>query len=317
MSNGEKECPICEARRTADPDEADQMKPTLRALCWVIDRQNEKAGPQAWSMPNSLFKEISERSVPRKSGKLLPIDHDEKGHDVLFSREGTKKRTKYSAVEVIAEPTPIHDDEDKQEGWLEYITDNPLPDILNYYDAEHIDKVLHGASARRDAEEEEDEDRAPRRGRRVRGEEDEAVAERDEDAPRRGRRAREEEAEEDTPRSGRRGRKEAEEEEESDDPPSRRAERAASRRSRAEEDEEEGGGVPRRRLRRSGEEEEEEDTGGRANGSRRRAAAEEEEEEAPRSSRRRRAAPEEDEDEEAPPPTRRARGAVERARAGR
>src|SRR5690348_3144844 len=46
---GEK-CPVCEARRDAvDEEEARELKPSKRFLCYVIDRDNEKAGPQVWS----------------------------------------------------------------------------------------------------------------------------------------------------------------------------------------------------------------------------------------------------------------------------
>lgn len=148
--NGEV-CPICEARRnTRDEEEQDQLKPSYRCLCWVIDRDNEKAGPSVWGMPMTLFRDINSRSVDKKSNTPILIDDPEEGYDIVFNREGTDMRTKYTAVEVLREASPIHDDERLQARWLEYVQANPLPDCLVLYDAEHIEKVLFGKVSRKD-----------------------------------------------------------------------------------------------------------------------------------------------------------------------
>lgn len=188
-------CPVCEARRDATDDERDQMKPQGRFLCWAIDRDNEKAGPQVWSMPITVFREINIRSVDKKHNTPIPIDDPEEGYDVVFSREGTGIKTKYSAFEVMRDASPLHDDEKLQTRWLDYISEHPLPDILQYYDAAHIESVLFGRAERGasddvDAPEEtpvrrgaragtgDDRDAArggaPRRAARGRSDEDEA-----------------------------------------------------------------------------------------------------------------------------------------------
>lgn len=146
-------CPVCEARRnTNDTDEADQFKASYRCLCWVIDRDNEKAGPMVWSMPVSLFREINARSVDKKSNTPILIDDPEEGYDVVFNRAGTGIKTKYTAVEVMREPSPLHEDEKLQGRWLAHITEHSLPSVLNFFEAEHIEKVLFGKVARRPAE---------------------------------------------------------------------------------------------------------------------------------------------------------------------
>ena len=148
-------CPVCEARSaTRDEEEMDQLRPAYRSLCWVIDRDNEKAGPQIWSMPITLFRDINARSVDKKSNTPILIDDPEEGYDIVFSRSGTDIKTKYTAVEVMREPTPLHDDEKLQNRWLDYIEDHPLPDVLVYYDYEHIEKVLFGKAERRKPDEE-------------------------------------------------------------------------------------------------------------------------------------------------------------------
>jgi hypothetical protein len=166
-------CPVCEARRqTTDEDESDQLKPSYRCLCWVIDRDNEKAGPMVWSMPISLFRDINARSVDKKSNAPILIDDPEEGYDIVFNRAGTDKRTKYTAVEVMREASPLHDDEKLQKRWLDYVQEHPLPSILNFFDAAQIEKVLFGkARKEEESEEVESETRPSRRGRSEREEE--------------------------------------------------------------------------------------------------------------------------------------------------
>lgn len=232
---GKGTCPICEARRDADEDERDQLKPSWRALAWVIDRSNEKAGPQVWSMPVSVFREINLRSVDKKHNTPIPIDSPSEGYDITFSREGTGIKTKYEAFEVDRDSTPLHDDEEVEDKWLDYIEEHPLPDILNFYEPGHIEKVLFGkATARAADDEEESEERAPRGDGR---------------AARSSRRARSEaDDEEDTSRSSRRARREPDDEEPDEEPDEPDEEEAAPHRTRSkskdddpeEESEEEG-----------------------------------------------------------------------------
>lgn len=158
-------CPVCEARREAtDDDERDQLRPSSRSLCWVIDRDNEKAGPMVWSLPITLFKDIIGRSIDKKSNVPILIDDPEEGYDVVFNRTGAGLKTKYSGVEVLRDGSPIHEDEKLQERWLEYVQDNSLPEILVFYPAEHIEKTLSGRSVKR----EDDDPTEDRRGGRAR-----------------------------------------------------------------------------------------------------------------------------------------------------
>lgn len=202
-----EECPICEARRNATDEEADELKASMRPLCWVIDRDNEKAGPQLWSLPNTLFREINLRSVDKKSNAPILIDDPEEGYDIVFTRTGTGLTTKYSGVEVLRDACPLHDDQKKQDAWLNYILDNPLPDMLNYYDEDYLKKVLFGKADRRSAEaDSEDEDEGTSRGGRSR-----RSAPKEDEKPSRGRRQpvedeEDEDADEDSPPvRGRRG----------------------------------------------------------------------------------------------------------------
>lgn len=237
-------CPICEARREATGEEADDLKPSMRPLCWVIDRDNEKAGPQLWSLPNTLFREINLRSVDKKSNAALLIDHPDEGYDIAFTRTGTGLTTNYSGVEVLREQCPIHDDPKKQDAWMAYIVDNPLPDTLNFYDAEYIEKVLFGKADRRKVETDEDEDEdegTSRRGSRRATKEDKSPPAR---RPRNAPPPEEDDDKDDAPppRSRRGAAKQEEDEDppfdvDEDDPPPRG--KTASRRAPSPDDDEE------------------------------------------------------------------------------
>lgn len=250
----EEPCPVCEARAAAtDEDEAYALKVGYRALSWVIDRDNEKAGPLIFSMPLTLFKEVNARSVDKKSNAVIQVDNPEDGYDVTFTREGEKLRTKYTAVEVARDPTPLSENQKLFDRWLEYIQGFPLPDVLVFYPPEHIEKVLFG-QGRAKKKDDEDEDEQPKRSRPSRSRRDEE--EEEEEEPKRSTRRtgrskadEEEEEEEETPKRTARTRLKAEPEEEEEQP--------KSRRKPVEEEEEED--TPKRSSRRAAEPEEEEE----------------------------------------------------------
>ncbi len=188
-------CPICDAYR----DEAiDSLKPKDRVLTWLIDRDDEKSGPKLWAMPMSNSKDISGESMVKGSGELLAIDDPEEGYDVYFIREGTKRNTRYKQFDVARDPSPLSKDSKKMDKWLDYVTENPLPNLLKFYDPEHLEKVLSGQASAREEAEDEGEERSSRRGGRN--------SDRDDAPPsRRGRRD-EPNADDPPPRSSRRGR---------------------------------------------------------------------------------------------------------------
>ena len=195
------DCAVCEARLSSkDEDEINAYKPSYRPACWMIDRDNEKAGPQVWPMPVTVFQEINARGKDKKSGKPIFVDDWHKGYDIVFTKTGEGLRTKYSGVEIMRDDSPLHDEEALMEAWRDYIEDNPLPSVLQYYDSDHVHKVLYGKSVAahvEDEDEDEDEDKAPRRRarpkavRRAEVEDEDGVEDEDEEeAPRRSRVAR-------------------------------------------------------------------------------------------------------------------------------
>jgi hypothetical protein len=171
-------CPICEARlATRDQDERQALALSEVHLAWVIDRNNEKIGPQVWRVPSKKIRnEVANRAKDRKTGQVLDVDREDEGYDISFIREGEGLKTNYTAVEIDRDPSPLHDDPKVMDKWLDDIMANPLPTVLNYYEADYIEKVLGGQVSREDKEEEaEQEAPRPRRFRAATEEETQPV----------------------------------------------------------------------------------------------------------------------------------------------
>lgn len=148
-----EDCPICQERLQAEKEgEADYAKslaPTKRVFVWVIDRNNEDAGPLIWSMPWTVDRDICKLSID-DSGEIIYIDDPEKGYDVLVSREGEGVQTRYNGIQIARRTSPLGKDE-----WLEFVIKNPLSECLHYYDASYIKSIFIGKPKHEEEEEEE------------------------------------------------------------------------------------------------------------------------------------------------------------------
>lgn len=162
-----EQCPICEERavatRKGDEDYAKELAPTRRVLVYVVDRDHEKDGVQAWAMPQSLDRDITKVSIDRRSGDVLPIDHPDEGYDIIFEREGQSTKTKYLGVQVDRRDSRLGDDR-----WLEFAQENPLPNQLVYYSYDHIKSAFTGGGGggSRDSRDERGRDERDRDDRR-------------------------------------------------------------------------------------------------------------------------------------------------------
>jgi hypothetical protein len=271
-----KRCEICETRNElADDDEeaAKEIKPGLRILAWVIDRDEERVGPQLYAMPQSkVEKELQARSRDKKTGAGILIDDPDDGFDISFIKEGSKLTTTYRAVDIDRDPTPLHDNSKTMAKWLDYIDEFPLPSVLKFYDNDYLESILQGKGKGDEEKDKDDEkeERSERKSRRSRDEDEDTKSDRD-----MGRRSRSRdddgETEERSSRVSNRSRRDEPEEEE-----------RRPRRARDEEPEEE----PRSRRSRDKEEEEPEERGQRTERSERRRDRDEPEERDERSVRR-------------------------------
>lgn len=151
-----------ELKRTGDAsdDEIKKMQAKRRVLVFIIDRDDEKEGVQAWAMPWTLDKDISVLSVDKSTGEVLPIDDPEQGYDVEFVKEGEKERTKYVGLSVARRSNSLGPAK-----WLDYAIDNPLPDQLQYFTYDEIAKVFGGGGAHRGRSEDGRDDRQRDSGR--------------------------------------------------------------------------------------------------------------------------------------------------------
>lgn len=149
-----KRCPVCEKFRaltaSGDTDEANAIKVGKRVVVWIVDRDDEAAGPIIWAMPAfKVEREIQALSTDEDGG-IIRVDNPDEGFDISFSRQGAKLNTNYVGVRIARSESPLADDAEQQEEWLKFITENPLPSVLHYYDAAYIDNVLNGQQPEED-----------------------------------------------------------------------------------------------------------------------------------------------------------------------
>lgn len=146
------------ARRTGDEETVKQLAPRDRVGVWLIDRLAPDDGPQFWAMPQSFDKALASASTDEDTGEIVYIDDPDDGCDVRFHKEGTGLTTKYPGEKIkLQKPGPLSEAPGEAAGWLEYIVERPIPEILNFYSYDHISQVFNGAApAKPDVEDEDD-----------------------------------------------------------------------------------------------------------------------------------------------------------------
>lgn len=141
-------CPICEERERAasagEEDLADDLRPNQRVAVYVIDRAQEGKGPLLWNLPAGLDKDIIKLCIDPSSGEVLPVDDPNDGYDLNFTREGEGLKTKYKGIQFSRKPSPLADDPDVAEEWLQHIVDHRIDNCLQYFEYDYMEKVLAG-----------------------------------------------------------------------------------------------------------------------------------------------------------------------------
>jgi hypothetical protein len=173
--HGKGEDPIAEARKEAaqegEKDFAKKLQPSQRILYWIIDRNDEDEGPLLWAAPFTFDKSLSNLCIDEDTKEVIFIDDPQKGRDVRFYKEGSGLKTTYDSSKMkVLGVSSINEDEGIEEEWLEYITENPLPSVLNFYEYDHIKASFDGRIGSFDSD---DEDEKPNRKRKPSKEEDE------------------------------------------------------------------------------------------------------------------------------------------------
>jgi hypothetical protein len=293
-----------EAQREGDKDFAKKLNPSQRILYWIIDRNDEDEGPLLWAAPFTFDKSLSNLCIDEETKDVMFIDDPQEGCDVRFYKEGQGLLTKYDPSKMkLLKSSTIHEDEGQENDWLDFIHENPLPDVLNFYDYDHIKMTFDGQIGSRDDDDDEkpaarkrpsnrDDDAAPQRRTQRGGGEDDAE---DRPAPRSGRQRIQRDADDDAADQPR-GRRNARDTEADDEP-------APSRRSTRKPDPEEDNETPRSRSRSRVDEDEERPARGRVS-SRQQEEPEDDE------------ASEEEAEDEDPPSTRRTSKSKDEGRGG-
>jgi len=146
--------PLDEARKEAEKEGnkklADSLKPSKRVGFYLIDRMAEDEGVQFWAAPWTVDKAFCGIAIDEESGAATMVDHPDEGYDISFHKEGTGMTTKYPAekMRIKRTATPLSEDETQANEWLSFVQENPIPDILNFYDYAHIAAAFEGHTPR-------------------------------------------------------------------------------------------------------------------------------------------------------------------------
>lgn len=140
-------CPICQevARMRADgeTDDAKRIDCKERLVCWIIDRSDRDETPALYSMPATLYKDINALCYSSRTGKAIFVDNPDDGYDITIRRTGTKINTRY-LPQVDREPTAVTGDPEKYKELEDFVQDNQIPDCLQFFDAEYLERALSG-----------------------------------------------------------------------------------------------------------------------------------------------------------------------------
>lgn len=140
-------CGLCEIHSKLARDgkklEADAIRASSRAVAWVIDREHEEKGPQLFMFPASLEQTIWNICKDKETGRMRYIDDPINGHTVFLTRVGDDEKTKW-LPEIAPSVTPLSNNPEQMAKWLQFVTDNPLPGILQFYPDGYIQEVFSG-----------------------------------------------------------------------------------------------------------------------------------------------------------------------------
>jgi hypothetical protein len=160
-----KSCPACEERKSAtaagEEDYADALRPNERVAVFVIDRSAEGKGPQLWNVAGGMDKDILKLLRDPGTGEVLPVDDPENGYDLSFIREGTGLKTKYKGLQFARRDSPLSDDPEEGQKWLDYVVEHRLDEQLIYFEADYISNVLAGQPPPKTADKPNGTDTAP------------------------------------------------------------------------------------------------------------------------------------------------------------
>ena len=145
---GAGDCPLMalynEACKNNDNEARKKFLPARHALMWVIDRDDEAAGPKLFRASPTVFKNIVACFKNSRTKKQY-IPYAEDGYDVQFTMELQKNGIPMPVgVQRDGDTSPIHEDDDTVNEWLSFVQQNPLRDIVQFYSKESILAYVNG-----------------------------------------------------------------------------------------------------------------------------------------------------------------------------
>jgi hypothetical protein len=150
----QKPCPVCEElQQTQDKKLKSEIQVNRRVAVWVIDRTEEQAGPKLFLMAQTIDTELLLQARGEDIGETLWIDDPKNGYDILFTKVGEKKNTKYEGIKISRNTSPLSLDPKQYDAWIQYIQEHPLPSIFLVKDYNYIKSVFYGTHPIQDEEE--------------------------------------------------------------------------------------------------------------------------------------------------------------------
>ena len=175
---------INELKADGHKSEAKDKGVSDRVFYYVIDRKNEGAGPLVLDVPQGVDAELAKACKDRRSGASLDIDCPDDGFDVFFTREKNQKGFPVIVRFALDRPSPMFDDEARQDEVLDWLVEHPLPDYLNVPENEELERLVAAMKAANPSKRAEDDDTTPPPRTRSRAQRPEPEPEQDRPATR-------------------------------------------------------------------------------------------------------------------------------------
>ena len=105
-------------------DRRDEIKFGEKVAVLLIDRLNEEAGPQWWTMPKAMAEALENLASDPEMGVENIFNHDIKFQVISSGKKPMNMR--YATPTIVPKPSPLHKDKATAKRWLQFAKDNPL-----------------------------------------------------------------------------------------------------------------------------------------------------------------------------------------------
>ena len=149
-----KPCAICDAeyeiKKEGDYEAARKIAASENFFCYVIDRQESPDNPQVWMQSATQDTAIAAICSNKRTNSTVYPDQPDVGYDLTVIRTGVGMKTSYGGWQLDRDPSPLHEDPRKQKEILKYVCENPIPDLLQEYDYDYLERQMAGVAPEKD-----------------------------------------------------------------------------------------------------------------------------------------------------------------------